>query len=108
MSASLQLFVKAAYDQGSRQAVFGQVVVKENRLYLNPRFELSTRYRLLVVCKLPKAEPITHEFSVPKPKLQPTTAVRAGLPTADIVPQNLLKFYIYFTAQCRKATYTAH
>jgi hypothetical protein len=45
-----------------------------------------------------RGEPVASEFQVPERHLAPTTVVREVYPTARLLPENLLKFYIEFSA----------
>ena len=41
---------------------------------------------------------LTAVVRVPTPSLTPATAVTHIYPTADVLPENLLKFYVHFSA----------
>jgi len=47
---------------------------------------------------MPRTPPLVSVFEVPKPSSDSTTVVTQVYPTADALPENLLKFYIYFSA----------
>ena len=42
--------------------------------------------------------PVVSEFTIPAPSREPVTRVAAIYPSADQLPENLLKFYIHFSA----------
>jgi hypothetical protein len=44
------------------------------------------------------SQPITARFQMPSRGSDPTTVVRKVYPSADVLPENLLKFYIHFSA----------
>lgn len=70
-----------------------RVVGKELRF--TPRFAVTpgVAYR----AELPAAgAKVT--IDVPKPAVVATTTVKSAYPTADVVPENLLKFYLHFSA----------
>src|SRR4029079_4665006 len=45
---------------------------------------------------------ITAAFRLPTPVSNPTTIVTQVFPSADVVPENLLKFYLHFSAPMRR------
>lgn len=61
----------------------------------------GVRYRMVfqpaLLPESDSASPMSATFELPR-KVGPPTSVAAVFPTADIVPENLLKFYIQFTA----------
>src|SRR5690606_3086695 len=59
-------------------------------------FEPGVRYRATFTPAGEKA--ITSTFEIPLAKHDPTTVVKEIYPTADLLPENLLKFYLYFSA----------
>jgi len=44
------------------------------------------------------ARPISDVFEIPARRLSPTTVVGHVYPSADVLPENLLKFYVHFSA----------
>jgi hypothetical protein len=84
--------------------VLGTYRVSEGVLRFEPRFPLQpgVRYRaVLHVAKLPKAgagAAVTLEHFIPKPAARATTVVEQVYPTSDQLPENQLKFYLYFSA----------
>lgn len=59
-------------------------------------FQPGIKYRATFVPKGGKA--ITSTFELPLPKRKPTTVVTEIYPTTNALPENLLKFYLYFSA----------
>jgi hypothetical protein len=85
-----------------------------------PRFPLEpgVRYRAIFrPAHLPgdfeAFEPGSHElltavYQIPRPTANPTTAVRQVYPSADRLPENLLKFYIHFSAPMSRGRIYEH
>ena len=59
-------------------------------------FEPGVRYRATFTPVGQKA--VTSTFEIPLVKREPATVVAHIYPTADVLPDNLLKFYLYFSA----------
>jgi len=90
-------------------AMLGSYQVADNRIRFQPQFPLEpgVRYRAVFrPSKLPgsgeirKAD-ILSIFQLPAIQRQPTTVVAQVYPSADVLPENLLKFYIHFSAPMR-------
>jgi hypothetical protein len=54
------------------------------------------------------AAPITADFQLPPRDTSPTTAVSHVYPSADVLPENLLKFYLHFSAPMRRGRSYEH
>ncbi len=95
----MQLFVKAAHEKGEAPAVLGDVLVKEKNLVFEPRYPLEAGVEYLARFREDsQAAWQTQVLVLPKKKVEITTQVTAVYPTAGQLPQNLLKFYVYFSA----------
>jgi hypothetical protein len=84
-------------------AVLGSYGVSGRVLRFEPRFPLvkGVRYRVVLnPAKLPGGKGKRRELvlSLPKPAAKPTAVVARVYPTAEKVPENLLKFYLHFSA----------
>jgi hypothetical protein len=84
--------------------LLGEYKVNEQSLTFKPRFPLQrgVRYRAVVhPDKLPAADEkyaaAEETFLLPKPKVAPTV-VEHVYPSADRLPENLLRFYFHFSA----------
>lgn len=53
-------------------------------------------------------KPITSLFKLPIIVTEPSTVVSQIYPTADVLPENLLKFYVYFSAPMRRGNIYDH
>jgi hypothetical protein len=69
-------------------------------LRFEPRFPLTrgVRYVAVFLPGAPERERIEAEVLLPAGDRTPTTTVEAVYPSADVLPENLLKFYIVFSA----------
>jgi hypothetical protein len=77
---------------GDLPAMAGEVSLIKNGLLFKPQFPLTpgVRYRVSVGG--------AHEtFAIPEADKTPVARVAAVFPSADILPENLLKFYLHFT-----------
>jgi hypothetical protein len=94
-----------AAERGDRPPLLGSYTVKDRQLRFEPRFPLvpGLRYRaVLEMSRLPRpgdpnAAAVVATFTVPKPAATPTV-VEQVYPTRDALPENLLKFYVHFSA----------
>ena len=85
----------------------GRYAIESNLLRFEPQFPLQpgVRYRAAFrPAKLPGnginagGVPVTSVYDVPLPPTKATTVVAQIYPTADELPENLLKFYLHFSA----------
>jgi hypothetical protein len=103
--ALFALYVEPAdgSDPTRRPPVLGAYHVVDGTLRFTPRFALSpgVHYRAVFhPARVPgakKGADIVKALFVPKPSSEPA-AVQAVYPTADVLPENLLKFYLRFTS----------
>ena len=92
-------------DQGDLKAdmslppMLGQYRTEPGRLYFEPQFPLQrgVNYRAIFRPDA-KAKPIVSTFKLPLETAEPTTVVAQIYPSADLLPENLLKFYLHFSA----------
>ncbi len=99
LNQQLQVFVKATFDKGETPTVLGSVSVENKTVLFQPRFPLEPGLEYLVRFRgSATADWQTQIVSVPKKSVEATTVVKEIYPTANQLPQNLLKFYVYFTA----------
>lgn len=91
-------------------AVTGEYAVQKDRLVFTPRYPLRKGLAYRVVFSpgaIPgaanaDATPIVKRFSLPKPRASATTSVTHVYPSGDQLPENLLKFYLEFSAPMRQ------
>lgn len=78
---------------GDVPPLLGEYGVDAGRLSFRPKYPLAPGVRIRSVFRGTESF-----FEIPKPKLKSTTHVRQVFPTADSLPDNLLKLYIEFSA----------
>lgn len=85
--------------------LLGTYIVEGGIVQFTPQFDLDPGIRLrglLRLSKLPgfdsKARTLTASHRIPETRMAPSTLVAAVYPSASELPENLLKFYIHFTA----------
>lgn len=76
----------------------GSYAIEDGALVFHPRFPLVPGVRYRAVFQPPSGKPIEASFEKPKQQLAPTTRVAHVYPSADVLPSNTLKLYIYFSA----------
>jgi hypothetical protein len=87
-------------------AMLGRYQVAESRIRFQPQFPLEpgVSYRAVFrPSQLPGATvmrraDIVSKFQLPAVQRPPTTVVAQVYPSADVLPENLLKFYVHFSA----------
>jgi len=89
---------------GSETPIVGEYLVERDAIEFRPRFPFD-RGRPYAVRfdpgRLPTprtADVVDTTVSLPAPDLKPTTVVTAITPSAETWPENLLRFYIHFSA----------
>lgn len=87
-------------------AMLGTYRVESELVRFDPQFPLvpGLRYRATFrPAELPGASataapPVSAAFRLTRPEPNPTTVVSQVYPTGDVLPENLLKFYVHFSA----------
>ena len=67
-------------------------------LHFLPQFSFQPGVRYRATFTPRDQKPVSSTFEIPVQKFGPTTVVSQIYPTADLLPENLLKFYLYFSA----------
>lgn len=94
--------------------VLGTYSVADNMLRFEPRFPLEpgVTYRVrLDPAHLPvprEAQAIEAVFEQPRPSVEATTVVERIYPSRDLLPENQLKFYLYFSAPMARGNVYRH
>jgi hypothetical protein len=78
------------------------------RLRFEPRFPLARGVRYRAEFHAPTGAPLISFFELPAGSQQPTTVVCQLYPTAAELPENQLKFYLYFSAPMRRGDIYRH
>jgi hypothetical protein len=102
-------------DQGDLKAdmslppMLGRYRTEPGRLYFEPRFPLERGVNYRAVFRAsPKALAIIASFKLPLESAEPTTVVAQVYPSADVLPENLLKFYVHFSAPMSRGRIYEH
>jgi hypothetical protein len=93
-------------EGGGQPAVLGSYRVEDGLLRFTPRFPpaAGVRYRAVFeTARLPqppdgKAAAVVASLGIPKPAASTPTVVEQIYPSANRLPENLLKFYVHFSA----------
>jgi hypothetical protein len=103
--AVLQIFV----GDGDVPPVSGTSSVENGTLTFRPRFPLAPGIHVRAVFRSASGAPVETRFEIPKAALLPsTTRVAHVYPSANLLPENQLKFYIYFSAPMEKGEAWSH
>ena len=78
--------------------MLGQYRMESGTLVFAPQFPLQPGVKYRAVARIPGTAPITTVVDIPRPVVKPTTVVDRVYPTSGVLPENQLKFYIYFSA----------
>lgn len=79
-------------------AMLGTYDVRDGQLSFQPRFPISPGVRVTAILTVPRGAPIEQMFTTAAAAVKPATRVLAVYPSGGVVPQNLLKLYIEFSA----------
>ena len=94
-------------DSPNVPALLGKYRIDNGALAFAPQFSLQPGLSYRAVARIPGGAPLTKVFTIPKPDMKPTTVVQRVYPSANVLPENQLKFYIHFSsAMARGAGYT--
>jgi hypothetical protein len=69
-----------------------------DRLVFEPAYPLEPGLRYVARFRPGSDDAISLEISLPRPERSPSTRVEAVYPSVDVLPENLLKFYLVFSA----------
>jgi hypothetical protein len=100
------VYVDSGAREGGQPAVLGSYRVEDGVLRFTPRFPpvAGVRYRAVFApARLPQpadasAAPVVASLAVPKSPAAAATVVEQVYPSGDRLPENLLKFYLHFSA----------
>jgi len=102
------LFVSVGADRKDDQAaLLGRYRLEDNFLIFSPRFPLLPGETYLAELRLAGAEPLRRVFSIPASDA-PLAKVAAVYPSAAVLPENQLKFYLHFSAPMRQGVAFQH
>jgi hypothetical protein len=93
--ANLELFVDGA---AGLPPVLGTLRREGDTLVFKPRFELRPGLRYRAVYSAPGGARVTEVVGVNAAPASPATVMERIDPSPDVLPENLLKFYLHFSA----------
>lgn len=100
--ACLQVFVvsKNGADLAKdAQPIFGKYDWADGKLTFTSRYPAAPGVTYRAIVRFPGKESTSSmEITVPELNKEPTTKITTIYPTADVLPENLLKFYVHFSA----------
>jgi hypothetical protein len=79
--------------EGAADPILGESRLEDGTLVFTPRFPLRPGLTYVAVC-----DGVEQAFSLPAPPRGPAAEVVRVLPSADRLPENLLRFYVFFSA----------
>jgi hypothetical protein len=83
---------------GDVPPLLGSYTVESGKLIFHPTFPITPGLRYRAVFRPPGTAPIERTFAGPAKDTTPMTRVVQIYPSADILPSNQLRLYIYFSA----------
>ncbi len=89
---------KVYAGSGDVPAMLGTYAVENGSLIFRPQFPIAPGVRYTAVFQPPGGTRISKSFDGPKRDTTPSTRVVQIYPTADVLPSNLLRVFIYFSA----------
>jgi hypothetical protein len=91
--------VFAVYVEGAGDPLLGSYRVENRTLMFRPQFPLAAGVRYRAVFHQPGSRAAVEQaFNGPPKSVTPTTRVDRVYPTADVLPSNQLRLYVYFSA----------
>jgi hypothetical protein len=79
-------------------SLLGEYTIESGQLVFRPRFAPAPGVRTRAVFSLPGRTPVEAVFEPRTQPAQPAARVEQVDPSADVLPENQLKFYIWFSA----------
>ncbi len=89
-------------------AMAGTWTVAEKKLRFEPRFPLTRGVRYRAELRLPRAAAVIARFELPPDLTPSTTVVTQVYPSASVIPENQLKFYVHFSAPMTRGSVYQH
>jgi hypothetical protein len=88
--------------------VFGSYSIENGDLIFRPRFPLTGGITYRAVFHPPGMDPMEATFALPVVGFASTTHVVAVYPSTNVLPENQLKLYIYFSADMQRGDVWPH
>lgn len=96
-----RIYVVQPDGTAAAEPMAGDYSVERNQIIFKPRYKLQPGVTYRAQFKL-AGEEGSLETVIPKPAVVPTTFVERVYPSASLLPENQLKFYIHFSAPMSK------
>lgn len=91
--------VFAIYVEGAGDPVLGSYSVENRTLIFRPQFPLAAGVQYRALFHQPGSRAVVEQtFNGPPKSVTPATRVDRVYPTADVLPANQLRLYVYFSA----------
>jgi hypothetical protein len=87
---------------GDAPAMLGVYSIEDGSLVFRPRFPLSAGVRVRAVFHPPHGPAVEAVFEAAKADLTASTRVQHVYPSTDVLPDNQLKFYLFFSAPMQR------
>jgi hypothetical protein len=104
----LSVFVKNAADEYNSNAVQGRYTVENEYLIFKPYFPFEKGMTYIVRTKETNGNYAFQSFQVGKKEAVEEAKVLSIYPSADELPENLLRFYFYFNTPMKKEEAVKH
>ncbi len=78
--------------------LLGSYHLEQGALVFVPQYPVQAGVPYRATFKVTGRDAVVQRFTIPKPDMTPTTIVERMYPSASVLPENQLKFYIYFSA----------
>lgn len=100
--------VQGSYRVSGKRLIFEPIFPLQPAINYHATFNPSEAERIIGKKTILNFEKIETTFRLDKPKVKPSTVVTEVYPTADILPENLLKFYIHFSSSMSQGNIYRH
>jgi hypothetical protein len=94
--------------EGDAPPMLGVYSIENGSLVFRPRFPLAAGVRARAVFHPPHGTAIEAVFETQKADLTASTRVQHVYPSTDVLPDNQLKFYVFFSAPMRRGDAWPH
>ncbi len=93
---------------GDVPALLGKYSVENNTLVFRPQFPIAAGVKYRAVFQPPGGTAVTKAFDGPPRETNPIARVVNVYPTADVLPSNQLRLYVYFSAPMSRGEAARH
>jgi hypothetical protein len=95
-------------NSGKVPPLLGAYSVESGTLVFHPRYPVTAGVHYHAVFRAPSGTMIANDFDGPARATNPVARVEQVYPTADVLPSNLLRLYIVFSAPMSRGEAAAH